>query len=76
MLRERLYLKYPAALELIDEGDRTGVLPPLDEGVFTAFLHRPGELPDEVAAAGLEVTDLVSVEGPAFIPHLIAVGIR
>ena len=67
MLRERIYVKYPAALELIDEVDRTGVLPPLGEGAFTAFLHRPGDLRDEVADAGLEVADLVSVEGPAFI---------
>jgi hypothetical protein len=28
---------------------------------------RPGELRDEVGEAGLEVVDLVSVEGPAFI---------
>ena len=28
---------------------------------------RPGELREEVGEAGLEVTDLVSVEGPAFI---------
>jgi SAM-dependent methyltransferase len=67
MLRERIHLKSPAALDLISEVDRTGLLPPLQEGGFTAFCHRPGELRDEVAEAGLEVTDLVSVEGPAFI---------
>jgi hypothetical protein len=67
MLRERLYLRYPAALDLIDEIDRTGLLPPLHDGAFTAFCHRPGELREEAGAAGLEVTDLVSVEGPAFI---------
>jgi len=37
------------------------------EGGFTAFCHRSRELREEVAEAGLEVTDLVSVEGPAFI---------
>jgi SAM-dependent methyltransferase len=67
MLRERLYLTYPAALDVIDEIDRTGMLPPLGEGAFNGFFHRPGELRDEVAEAGLEVADLVSVEGPAFI---------
>ena len=67
MLRERIYLRYPAVLDLIDEIDRTGMLPPLGEGAFTGFFHRPGELRDEVAEAGLEVADLVSVEGPAFI---------
>ena len=65
MLRERLYLAYPAALGLIDEIDRTGMLPPLHEGGFTAFCHRPAELREEMGEAGLEVTDLVSVEGPA-----------
>jgi hypothetical protein len=43
------------------------MLPPLGEGAFTSFCHRPGELREELAEAGLEVTDLVSVEGPAFI---------
>ena len=43
------------------------MLPPLGEGAFTGFCHRPGELREEVAEAGLEVADLVSVEGPAFI---------
>jgi SAM-dependent methyltransferase len=67
MLRERLYRAYPAVTGLIDEIDRTGMLPPLGEGAFTSFLHRPGELREETEEAGLEVTDLVSVEGPAFI---------
>jgi SAM-dependent methyltransferase len=67
MLRERIYLTYPAMLDVLDEIDRTGMLPPLGEGAFTGFFHRPGELRDEVAEAGLEVADLVSVEGPAFI---------
>ena len=67
MLRERIYLKHPVVLDLIDRIDRTGMLPPLQEGGFTAFCHRPGELRDEIAEAGLEVAGLVSVEGPAFI---------
>jgi SAM-dependent methyltransferase len=67
MLRERIYLEYPEALDRIDEIDRTGMLPPLHEGGFTAFCHRPEELRDEMGEAGLEVTDLTSVEGPAII---------
>jgi hypothetical protein len=43
------------------------VFPPLHDGAFTGFCHRPGELREEMGEAGLEVTDLVSVEGPAFI---------
>ena len=61
------YALWLAALDLIDEIDRTGMLPPLHEGAFTAFCHRPGELREEIGEAGLEVMDLVSVEGPAFI---------
>jgi SAM-dependent methyltransferase len=67
MLRERIYVQHPAAAGLIDEVDRTGMLPPLHDGGFPAFCHRPGELREEVGEAGLEVADLVSVEGPAFI---------
>ena len=40
----RLNPAYPAALDLIDQIDRTGMLPPLHEGGFTAFCHRPAEL--------------------------------
>jgi SAM-dependent methyltransferase len=67
MFRERLYLKSPAVADLIDEVDRTGMLPPLQERGFTAFCHRPGELREEMGEAGLTVMDLVSVEGPASI---------
>jgi SAM-dependent methyltransferase len=67
MLQEGIYLKYSAVLDVIDEVDRTGMLPPLHEGGFIAFCHRPGELRDEMGEAGVEVTDLVSVEGPASI---------
>jgi SAM-dependent methyltransferase len=67
VLHQRLYLQYPAVLEMVGEVDRTGILPPLADGVFSAFCHRPGELRDEMAEAGLDVADLVSVEGPAYI---------
>lgn len=67
MLRNRLYAEYPGAHEVIGEVERTGMLPPLADGVFTGFCHRPGELREEMAEAGLEVADLVSVEGPAYI---------
>lgn len=67
MLRERLYVAHPQVLGMIDEIDRTGLLPPMQEGGFLAYCHRPEELRAEVTEAGLQVTDLVSVEGPAFI---------
>jgi SAM-dependent methyltransferase len=67
MLRERFPVKYPTAVGVVSETDRTGLLAPLHEGGFPAFCHRPDELRDEMTQAGLEVTDLVSVEGPAYI---------
>jgi SAM-dependent methyltransferase len=67
VIGNRIYLKYPPVLDLIDEAERTGILPPLHEGGFGAYLHRPADLAAELADAGLEVNDLVSVEGPGVI---------
>ena len=73
IIGKQIYLKYPAALDLIDEAERTGVFPPLHAGAFSACSHRPDDLRAELTEAGLEVTDLVSVEGPAMIlPDLSA----
>jgi SAM-dependent methyltransferase len=62
----RLYEEFPETRSLVDEAERSGVIPPLEPGGFTGFTHRPDELRDEVAAAGLDVEDLVAVEGIAF----------
>jgi SAM-dependent methyltransferase len=67
IIGKQIYLKYPAALDLIDEAERTGVFPPLHAGAFSAYSHRPDDLRAELIEAGLEVTDLVSVEGPGMI---------
>jgi SAM-dependent methyltransferase len=67
IIGQQIYLKYPAALDLIDEAERTGVFPPLHAGAFSACSHRPDDLRAELTEAGLEVTDLVCVEGPAMI---------
>jgi SAM-dependent methyltransferase len=64
ILTERIHQKYPDALRFVDETERTGIFPPLFEGSFTSYSHRPGELRAELTAAGFDVTDLVSVEGP------------
>jgi SAM-dependent methyltransferase len=65
ILAQRLYEQYPQVLGVVDEVERTGLLEPLFPGSFCAFTHRPEELPAEVASAGLEVTDVVGVEGAA-----------
>ena len=46
--------------------ERTGQMPPLHPGSFCGDTHRPGQLREEIEAAGLDVIDLVSVEGLAF----------
>jgi SAM-dependent methyltransferase len=67
IIGKRIYLEYPAALDLIDEVERTGNLPPLHASAFTAYTHRPDDLRAELTEAGFQVADLVSVEGPGLI---------
>jgi SAM-dependent methyltransferase len=65
-LVERLYEPLPAMRAETPQVERTGRLPPLFPGSFTGYCHRPGQLRAELRAAGLEVVDLVGVEGLAF----------
>jgi SAM-dependent methyltransferase len=67
ILRERIYERGAEMLELIDSVERTGVLPSLARGGYTAYAHRPRDLESEFRSAGLAVTDLVTVEGAAFL---------
>lgn len=64
MLADRLYETHPEALDRLPEAERTGDFPPLDAGSFTGFAHRPRQFAEEIRAAGLELLDLVNVEGP------------
>ena len=67
VMSKGLYRTLPDMVRILDEvGEPTGVLPPLYPGSFTAYTHRPDELRAEVAEAGLEVVDLVVVEGILF----------
>lgn len=63
VLQERLYERTPGFLSLLPEIERTGELPPVVPNGFVGYTHRPGELADEVAEAGLGLDDLVGVEG-------------
>jgi hypothetical protein len=65
-LAARLYEPLPAVREETPRVERTGWLPPLFPGSFTGYCHRPGQLRAELREAGLEVVDLVGVEGLAF----------
>jgi SAM-dependent methyltransferase len=63
---ERLAEEFPSIHEAVELVERTGRLMPLVEGSFSAYTHRPDELRDEILAAGLDLADLVGVEGIAF----------
>lgn len=68
ILRQRIDREFPVTDRAIATVEETGQLPPLaGPGTFTAYLHRPDQLRREVTDAGLEVLDLVCVEGPAFL---------
>ena len=67
VLRLRLYEQVPAMLEAMGPLERTGVIPPLEPGWFTAYTHRPGQLRDEFGLGGLVETDVVSVECGAYL---------
>jgi SAM-dependent methyltransferase len=66
LVAERLYEAYPAMTSVVDEVERSGTLMPLYEGAFCGFTHRPAELEAEVREAGLDLLDVVGVEGVAF----------
>lgn len=63
LLVKRVYRDLPQALELIDEVERTGILPPLGPNDFVGYMHRPEQFRAELAEAGLVVDSLLSVEG-------------
>jgi SAM-dependent methyltransferase len=67
ILRLRLYERSPRMMDVVERVERTGVLEPLSPGSFCGYTHRPDQLRQEVLAGGLEVTDLVCIEGASFL---------
>src|SRR4051812_14253525 len=65
-LAERLYERTAFFPELVRVVEESGRLNDSVPGWFTAYCHRPEQLRDEVAEAGLVVEDLVGLEGLAF----------
>jgi SAM-dependent methyltransferase len=67
VLRQRLYERIPPVEAMMAPLERTGRMPPFYPGSFTGYAHRPGQFRAEVVASGLHLTDLVCVEGPAYL---------
>jgi SAM-dependent methyltransferase len=67
ILRARLYRAFCDAEPQVGSSEQTGRLSPLYPGSFCGHTHRPGQLRAEITASGLQLADLVSVEGPAFL---------
>ena len=68
-LRARLYESLPAIREETPRVERSGWMPPLFPGSFSAYCHRPQQLRAELRGAGFQVLDLVAVEGMGFALH-------
>ena len=68
VLTEQLYIERPEIVDFLPAIEETGVVAPRHEASFTGYSHRPQELADEIVGAGLELVDLVNVEGPAALP--------
>ena len=70
-LCDRLYLRHPRMADVVARVEDDGQLLPLTTGGFTGYCHTPADLRAEAITAGLQVEDLVSVEGLAFaLPDL------
>jgi SAM-dependent methyltransferase len=67
VLRQRLYERIPGVEARIAPLERTGRMAPLHPGSFTGYAHRPAQFRAELMASGLHLTDLVCVEGPAYL---------
>jgi ubiquinone/menaquinone biosynthesis C-methylase UbiE len=67
VLAQQLYRELPTMLDELNHVECSGALRPLYPGSFTAYTHRPRQLASEVRAAGFDLVDLVTVEGPAVL---------
>jgi SAM-dependent methyltransferase len=63
VLQERLYEDNPDFLSQLGEVERSGRLPPAVPNGFAGYTHRPDDLAAEITEAGLQLDDLVGVEG-------------
>lgn len=64
---QKLYASFPRTTEQLPAIERTGWIPPLVPGGFTAYTHRPRQLWAEARAVGLEPLTLVGIEGVGYL---------
>jgi SAM-dependent methyltransferase len=70
-LVSRLYEQESRMAALVQQLEIDGLMPPLFEGSFCGYCHRPDDLRAEIEQAGLQVESVVAVEGVAFaLPDL------
>lgn len=66
MLVERVHLKYPTIVDMVDEMEETGEMRPVHVNSFNGYAHTPDQLRDEVLEAGLVLESCVALEGISF----------
>lgn len=66
MLLERVHLKYPAILDMVDEMEATGEMRPVHDNSFNGYAHTPEGLREELQRSGLILESLVALEGISF----------
>ncbi len=66
MLVERVHLKYPTIVEMVDEMEATGEMRPVHDNAFNGYAHTPDQLRDEVQMSGLDLESCVALEGISF----------
>lgn len=61
-------LHEPQVWQTVESAVRTGVFEGHQPGLFTtSYFHLPGQLSDEVGAAGFEAVQIYNIEGPGFV---------
>jgi SAM-dependent methyltransferase len=66
MLVERVHLKHPEIVDMIDEMEAIGEMRPISDDSFNGYAHTPEQLRDELDRSGLVVESLVALEGISF----------
>ena len=66
ILVERLHDTYPVLIDIVDEIERSGTIAPATEAGFTGYAHTPEQLRNEVAASGLRLESVLTLEGVSF----------